>query len=161
MPGLNGIEATERIVRADPEMAVLLLTYTDEDETVVRALQKGARGYVLKDSGPDVILRAVRDVASGEMIFGASIAKRVGALLADRSSRSVRPFPELTDRQFEILDLMARGLNNQTIALQLGVGDKRVRNCVTEIYTKLRVQDRSQAIIRARESGLGRDPAAG
>jgi len=161
MPGLNGIEATESIVRADPEMAVLLLTYTDEDETVVRALQKGARGYVLKESGPDVILRAIRDVASGEMIFGASIAKRVGALLADRSSRGARPFPELTDRQFEILDLMARGLNNQTIALQLGVGDKRVRNCVTEIYTKLQVQDRSQAIIRARESGLGRRPAAG
>jgi DNA-binding NarL/FixJ family response regulator len=161
MPGLDGIEATERITQDDPEVAILLLTYTDDDEAVLRALQKGARGYVLKDSGPDVILRAIRDVASGEMIFGASIAKRVGGLLADRPAGRVRPFPDLTDRQYEILELMAQGLNNQRIALQLGVGDKRIRNCVTEIYNKLAVQDRGQAIIRAREAGLGRRPTAG
>ena len=156
MPGLDGIEATEQIMQANPEVAVLVLTYTDEDDAVLRALQKGARGYVLKDAGPDVILRAIHDVAHGEMIFGPSIAKRLGHLLAERPATKMRAFPELTARQYEILELMAQGLNNQTIARQLNVSDKRVRNCVTDIYNKLRVQDRSQAIVRARGAGLGR-----
>ncbi len=156
MPGVDGIEATERITQRHPEVAVLLLTYTDEDEPILAALQKGARGYVLKDAGQDAILRAIHDVANGEMIFGASIAKRVGSLLAARSAPSVRAFPDLTARQYEILELVAQGLSNQLIARRLGVGEKTVRNCVTEIYTKLRVADRGQAIVRAREAGLGR-----
>ncbi len=157
MPGLDGIEATERITQASPDVAVLLLTYTDEDEPIIAALQKGARGYVLKDAGQDVILRAIQGVADGEMIFGASIAKRVGTLLGAGPPRSLRPFPELTSRQYEVLELMAQGLNNQVIARRISLGEKTVRNCVTDIYTRLRVADRGQAIIRAREAGLGRD----
>ena len=156
MPGVDGIEATERITQRNPEVAVLLLTYTDEDEPILAALQKGARGYVLKDAGQDAILRAIHDVANGEMIFGASIAKRVGSLLSARPTASARPFPELTARQYEILELIAQGHSNPLIARRLGVGEKTVRNCVTEIYTKLRVADRGQAIVRAREAGLGR-----
>ena len=160
MPLLDGIGATERIVKANPEAAVLLLTYTDEDEPVIAALQRGARGYVLKEAGREAIVRAIRDVANGEMIVGASIARRVGAFLTARAAGSPRPFPQLSPREFEILELMAEGLNNQSIAQRLGVGDKRVRNCVTQIYNKLQVEGRGQAIIRAREAGLGRGGAA-
>lgn len=156
MPGMDGIEATQRITQRNPEVAVLLLTYTDEDEPILAALQKGARGYVLKDAGQDAILRAIHDVANGEMIFGASIAKRIGGLLAAGSTGTERAFPELTARQYEILELIAQGLSNQLIARRLGLGEKTVRNCVTDIYTKLRVADRGQAIVRAREAGLGR-----
>lgn len=156
MPGLDGIEATDRITNANPEVAVLVLTYTDEDEPVIAALQRGARGYVLKEAGQEVIVRAIRDVANGEMIVGASVAKRMGALLTARSTGAPRPFPQLSEREYEILDLIAEGLNNPAIARQLGVGEKRVRNCVAEIYNKLPAQDRAQAIIRAREAGLGR-----
>lgn len=159
MPGVNGIEATRRIVKAAPDVAVLVLTYSDEDHTVLDAMLAGARGYVLKEAGTDVILRAIRDVAQGEMIFGASIAERMRNLLGTQRAPK-RPFPELTEREYEVLDLMARGCNNAAIGVQLGIGDKRVRNCVTEIYAKLAVPGRPQAIIVAREAGLGR-PAPG
>jgi len=156
MPGLDGIEATRRVTEADPHVAVLLLTYTDEDEPVIAALQRGARGYVLKDAGQEAIVRAIRDVANGEMIVGASIAKRVAAALGARPAAPTRAFPELSPREYEVLELVAQGLNNKMIARQLGVGEKRVRNCVSEIYSKLRVEDRGQAIIRAREAGMAR-----
>lgn len=160
MPGLNGIEATRRIVKESPETAVLMLTYSDDDHSVLNAMLAGARGYVLKEAGKDAILRALRDVASGEMIFGASIAKRMPQLLGTRAAGTApRPFPALTGREHEVLELMAQGLNNGAIAARLGVGDKRIRNCVTEIYNKLGVADRAQAIIRARDAGLGRAPA--
>lgn len=156
MPDLNGIEATRRIVRSQPDMAVLMLTYSDDDHSILDAMLAGARGYVLKEAGKDAIVRAVHDVVSGEMIFGAPIAKRMRELLGSQRAASPRPFPELTARELEVLDLMAQGLNNAAIAVRLGVGDKRVRNCATAIYNKLCVADRSQAIIRAREAGLGR-----
>ena len=156
MPELNGIEATKAIVRDDPDAAVLGLTHSDEDQSLVDAVLAGARGYVLKEAGTDAIVRAIQDVASGEMILGASIAGKVAGLLGGSRQPKPRPFPELTEREFAILELMARGLNNSVIGLRLGVGDKRVRNCVSEIYSKLRVPDRAQAIIRAREAGLGR-----
>jgi DNA-binding NarL/FixJ family response regulator len=160
MPGLNGIEATRRIVKESPGAAVLMLTYSDDDHSVLDAMLAGARGYVLKEAGKDAILRALHDVASGEMIFGASIAKRMPQLLGTgRAGTAPRPFPALTGREHEVLELLARGLNNGAIAARLGVGDKRVRNCVTEIYNKLGVADRAQAIIRARDAGLGRAPA--
>ncbi len=160
MPRLDGIGATERIVKANPGAAVLLLTYTDEDEPVIAALQRGARGYVLKEAGREAIVRAIRDVANGELIVGASIAARVGAFLSTSTTPSSRPFPQLSPREFEILELMAEGLNNQMIAQKLGVGDKRVRNCVTLIYNKLQLEGRGHAIIRAREAGLGRGGVA-
>lgn len=156
MPGLNGIEATRRIVEDEPDAAVLMLTYTDEDHSILDAMLAGARGYVLKEAGPEAILRAVHDVANGEMIFGASIAKRMPELLGRRGTEAPSPFDQLTRREQEVLELMARGMNNAAIASRLGVGDKRVRNCVTEIYNKLGVADRAQAVILARDAGLGR-----
>ena len=161
MPEMSGIEATRRIVTANPEIAVLVLTHSQEDQAVVDAVLAGARGYVLKEAGTEPILRAIRDVAAGEMILGSAIAKRLPELLSSHRGDSRRQFPELTDREHEILELMAQGLNNQAISLRLGIGDKRVRNCITEIYTKLAVADRPQAIIRARNAGLGRPSGAG
>ncbi|MBW3615598.1 MAG: response regulator transcription factor [Actinobacteria bacterium] len=159
MPDLDGIEATKRIVRSHPKIAVLILTYSDEDDSVLEAMRAGARGYVVKEAGKDAIVRAVQDVASGEMIFGASVASRLTALLASDREPAALPFPELTRREREVLELMAQGLNNAAIALRLSIGDKRVRNCVTDIYAKLGVADRPQAIILAREAGLGRNSA--
>lgn len=155
MPGVNGIEATRRIVAHHPDIAVLVLSYSDEDHLVLEAMRAGARGFVVKEAGQDAIVRGIEDVASGEMIFGASIAKRIPQILAGAASQSSRPFPELTGREFQVLELMAEGLNNKAIALRLGVGEKRVRNCVTDVYAKLQVADRAQAIIRARDAGLG------
>ena len=157
MPEMNGIEATRRIVKAHPDVAVLVLTYSDEDHSVLDAVLAGARGYVLKDAGMDAILRAIEDVAAGEMILGPSVAKSLRERLAASPTETARPFPELTDRELEVLELMAQGMNNASIALRLHVGDKRVRNVVTEIYSKLGVPDRPQAIIAAREAGLGRN----
>jgi DNA-binding NarL/FixJ family response regulator len=158
MPDLNGIEATRSIVRDRPGAAVLILTYSDDDQSLLDAVLAGARGYVLKDAGPDAILRSVRDVAAGEMVLGASIAGRLQNLLLEGATATRPPFPQLTEREREILDLMARGSDNRQIATRLGVGEKRVRNCVSEIYTKLAVQDRAQAIIVARDAGLGSGP---
>ena len=155
MPELNGIEATRSIVRNRPGAAVLALTYSDEDQSLIDAVLAGARGYVLKDAGKDVILRAIRDVAAGEMVLGASIAGRLPILLAGEKKSERLPFPQLTDREREILELMARGVDNRQIAGQLSIGEKTVRNCVSQIYTKLAVVDRPQAIILARQAGLG------
>lgn len=155
MPEMNGIKATKSILRSDPAPVVLMLTHSDEDQSLLDAVLAGARGYVLKEAGTDAIVRAIEDVARGEMILGASIAGKVAGLLAAGRQPASRPFPELTERELAILDLMAQGLNNTAIGLKLGVGDKRIRNCVSEIYSKLRVPDRSMAIIRAREAGLG------
>lgn len=158
MPELDGIAATKAIIRRDPDRAMLILTHSDEDQSLLDAVLAGARGYVLKEAGTESIVRAIQGVADGQMILGESVAGKVASLLATGRSRSSRPFPELTDREFTILDLMAQGLNNSAIGLRLGVGDKRVRNCVSDIYTKLRVADRSEAIVRARDAGLGRLP---
>ncbi|MGI9023248.1 MAG: response regulator [Acidimicrobiales bacterium] len=155
MPDLNGIEATRVLLEKQPDAAVLVLTYSDEDQTLLDAVLAGARGYVLKDAGKEAILRAIRDVAAGEMVLGASIAKRLPNLLAGGEPAPCQ-FPQLTEREREILELMAKGLDNRRIALQLGVGEKRVRNCVSDIYNKLAVPDRAQAIVLAREAGLGR-----
>ncbi|MDP9404691.1 MAG: response regulator transcription factor [Actinomycetota bacterium] len=160
MPEMNGIEATRRIVKAQPDVAVLVLTYSDEDRSVLDALLAGARGYVLKDAGMDAIVRAIADVAAGEMILGPSVARTLRERLAAGSAEPVRLFPELTDRELEVFELMAQGLNNAAIALRLHVGDKRVRNVITEIYSKLGVAGRPQAIIVAREAGLGRTSTA-
>lgn len=159
MPEMNGIDATRRIVKAQPDVAVLMLTYSDEDHSVLDAVLAGARGYVLKDAGMDAILRAIEDVAAGEMILGPSVAKSLRQRLAAGPAEPVRPFPGLTERELDVLELMAQGANNATIALRLNVGDKRVRNVITEIYSKLGVSGRPEAIIVAREAGLGRDSA--
>jgi DNA-binding NarL/FixJ family response regulator len=157
MPGVNGVEATRQIAAAGLAAAVLVLTMFDDDESVLAAMRAGARGYLVKGAAGERIVDAVRAVAAGEAVFGAEVAKGVlGVLAADRrGTRAGRPFPILTDREREILDLIAAGRSNSEIARRLVLSDKTVRNHVSNIFAKLQVADRAQAIVRARESGLG------
>lgn len=156
MPGSNGIEATRTIVAASPHISILMVTMLEDDESVFAAMRAGARGYVLKGANQAEILRAIRAVASGEAIFSPGIAKRVlGFFAAARPTISSRVFPELSERETELLALIAQGRSNQEIAEQLGLTLKTVRNHVSNIFSKLQVADRAQAVIRAREAGLG------
>src|SRR5918997_232543 len=158
MPGLNGIEATREILRAIPSVGVLVLTMFEDDDSVFAAMRAGAKGYLLKDSGGEGVVHAIRAVASGEVVFGPAVAERIiGFFSAPKPTVMQRVFPELTDREEEILSLVAQGKSNQEIARQLFVSLKTVRNHVSNILLKLRVADRAQAVIRARESGLGHD----
>lgn len=163
MPELTGIEATRRILEADPAARILVLTMSEDDDTLFAAMRAGARGYVPKDADSHELIGAIRAVALGEVTFGASIATRlVGFFAAPRfGSPRHEPFPALTEREGEVLELIARGLPNGQIGRDLAISDKTVRNHVANIFNKLQVADRSQAIIRAREAGLGRetDPA--
>ena len=156
MPGRNGIDATRRILAENPGIAVLVLTMYDDDENVFGAMRAGARGYLLKGAEQDEIFRAVTAVAKGEAIFGASVASRILAYFAAPPPGPERIFPELNDREREVLDLVAAGRNNTVIAQALGVSSKTIANNVSNILTKLHVADRAEAIIRAREAGLGR-----
>jgi DNA-binding NarL/FixJ family response regulator len=155
MPGMNGIEATRNIVEARPDVGVLVLTMFEDDDSVFAAMRSGARGYLLKGAGQEEIVRAIEAVGRGEAIFGPTIARRVIDFFS-QPARPPQPFPELTDREREILELIAQGRSNPDIAQQLVLSTKTVRNHVSNIFTKLRVADRSQAIVRAREAGLGR-----
>jgi len=156
MPGLDGIEASRRIVRTSPHIAILVLTMFEDDESVFAAMRAGARGYLLKGADQAEILRAVRAVDSGEAIFGPAIARRlIDYFSAPRPGLPAQAFPELTEREHEVLELIARGFPNQAIAQQLFLAPKTVRNHVSNIFSKLQVADRAQAIVRAREAGLG------
>jgi DNA-binding NarL/FixJ family response regulator len=158
MPRLNGIEATRRIVEADASIGVLVVTMLEDDESVFAAMRAGARGYLLKGAQRDDIVRAIESVAQGEAVFGAPIARRITDYFATPgAARRAAPFPELSDREREILDLAARGLNNKRIAGRLCLSEKTVRNNISSIFNKLQVLDRAQAIVRAREAGLGRE----
>src|SRR5919202_5964605 len=160
MPGLNGIEATREILRANPRVGVLMLTMFEDDDSVFAAMRAGAKGYLLKDSGGEGVVYAIRAVTSGEAVFGPGVAERIiGFFSVPRSAAPQRAFPELTEREEEILSLVAQGKSNQEIARQLFVSLKTVRNHVSPILLKLQVADRAQAVIRARESGLGHDGA--
>jgi DNA-binding NarL/FixJ family response regulator len=156
MPELNGIEATRRIVAEHPATGVLVLTMFEDDESVFSALRAGARGYLLKGAGPEEIGRAIDAVGRGEAIFGPGVARRAIDLMT--APRRPEPFPELTHREREILELIAQGWSNGRIAHHLTVSDKTVRNHVSNILTKLQLPDRAQAIVRAREAGLGGSP---
>lgn len=154
MPGLDGIEATRRIVTESPHIGVLVLTMFDEDENVFQAMRAGARGYLLKGADRDDILRAVLAVATGNAIFGPSLARRlIGYFGTGRAGAT--PFGDLTDREREVLEQLARGRTNAEIARLLNISAKTVRNHVSNVFAKLQVSDRAQAIIRAREAGLG------
>ena len=154
MPVLDGLAATRELARVAPDVAVLVLTMHDDDESVFAAMRAGARGYLVKGVEQDDIARAIRSVAAGEAIFGPGVAQRVlGLVHAPRSEGLV--FPELTPREHEILDLLAAGLNNAAIAQRIGVAPKTVANNVSSIFAKLQVADRSQAIVRARDAGMG------
>jgi DNA-binding NarL/FixJ family response regulator len=159
MPGMSGIEATRQILEAQPETRILILTMSEDDDSLFAAMRAGARGYLPKDADSEDLVRAIRAVAVGEVIFGESIATRLQAFFkADRARPAASPFPELTDREDEVLELIARGQSNAEIARRLEISDKTVRNHVANVFNKLRVADRSQAIVRAREAGLGREP---
>ena len=158
MPGLNGIEATRRVVERDPDAGVVILTMFRDDDSVFAAMRAGARGYVLKDAGGEEVLRVVRAVANGEAHFGPEIAKRlINFFSVPRPVAPTEAFPELTAREHEVLDLIARGLSNTVISRRLFVSPKTVRNHISNIFLKLRVADRAEAIVRAREAGLGQD----
>ncbi len=154
LPGINGIEAIRRISAAAPSVAVLVLTMFEDDDSVFSALRAGARGYLLKGAGQADILRSLEAVSNGQAIFGPSIASRVLALSA--GERQLEPlFPELTEREREVLRLVAKGLNNADIARKLVVSQKTVANHVSNIFSKLHFESRAQAIVAAREAGLG------
>ncbi len=156
MPVVNGIEATRQIMRASPHIGILVVTMFDDDQSVFAAMRAGARGYLLKGATHDEMLRAIRAVAGGEAIFSPAIAARLIDYFANIQSNTPRQvFPELTDREHEILKLIAQGYKNAEIAAQLVISSKTVRNHITNILSKLQVADRAEAILRARQAGLG------
>lgn len=155
MPELDGFAATRELARVAPRVAVLVLTMHEDDDAVFAAMRAGARGYLVKGVEQEDIARAIRSVAAGDAIFGPGVAQRVLASLQAPPVTADVAFPELTSREREVLDLLAAGLNNAAIARRLGVAQKTVANNVSAIFGKLQVVDRSQAIVRARDAGLG------
>ena len=162
MPGMDGVEAARRIREATPGTAVLMLTMYDDDATVFTAMQAGARGYLLKGAEQGEIVAAIQAVAAGQAIFGPGVAARVlgyfSAPPTPQSPSASAPFPELTDRERDILDLLAAGRRTAAIADDLHLSPKTVSNHLTSVFAKLEVADRASAIIRAREGGLGKAP---
>jgi len=161
MPGVNRIEATRRILRANPHIGIVVVTMLEDDDSVFAAMRAGARSYILKGADKVEMLKAIRAVASGEALFGPAIASRLmnffqGLSAAADQAALTQAFPELTDREHEVLDLIAQGHNNKEIAEQLALSPKTVSNHVSNIFNKLQVADRAQAIIVARQAGLGR-----
>ncbi len=154
MPGMTGIEATREIARVAPGVAVLMLTMFEDDESVFAAMRAGALGYVLKGAAPDAMIRAIASVAAGEAVFGAGVARRALAYLTAPRPGSTA-FPELTPREREVLGLIAAGLSNAAIAARLGLASNTVGNHISNIFAKLRVASRAEAIVRARSAGLG------
>ena len=160
MPGINGIEATRRIHETNSEIGVLVLTMFDDDDSVFAAMRAGARGYLLKDADKDEVVRAIIAVERGEAIFSPAIAQRMIQYFSapSTSSKKSQPdkFAELTERELEILNLIAQGHNNTVISNKLSLSLKTIQNYVSSILTKLQVADRAQAIVRAREAGFGK-----
>lgn len=159
MPGLNGIEATRRILAATPQVGILMLTMFDDDESVFAAIRLGARGYLLKGTEGEETIRAILAVSQGEAIFSPSIARRLmGYFAAPRKNPQTTPlFPELTEREREVLTLLAQGYTNPAIAEHLVLSPKTVRNHVSTIFSKLQVTGRAEAIVRARDAGLTKE----
>lgn len=155
MPGMNGIDATRRLTETQPDVRVLVFTMGEEDGTVLAAMRAGARGYLVKGASQDEVARAISTVHAGGLVFGASLALRIADLLSGTSTPDRSAFPQLTERELEILDLIAAGKNNPQIASTLYLAPKTVRNNVSNILAKLQATDRAEAIIRARDAGLG------
>jgi DNA-binding NarL/FixJ family response regulator len=156
MPRVDGVEATRRIIRASPGTAVLVLSMAEDDEIVFSAMQAGARGYLLKGAAQEEIDRALKAVVAGEAIFGPGVAARVLGMFARGAAGRGDVFPDLTPREREVLELVAQGRRNSAIAAALGMAAKTVANHLSSIFAKLQVTDRSAAIVRARDEGLGR-----
>ena len=160
MPHLDGIEATRMITGRHAGVRVVMLTMNEDDETVMSAMRAGASGYLLKGSGAEEVQNAIRAAAAGGMVFGASLAARVASYFAGASAApepEPEPFPDLTDREREVLRLLAAGKSNDAIAAEMYVSNKTVRNAVSGVYTKLHAAGRAEAIIKAREAGYGKD----
>ena len=156
MPDMNGIEATRQIVQTSPHIGIIIVTMFEDDDSVFAAMRAGARGYVLKGADQEEMLRAIRAVAKGEALFGPAIATRLQSYFATpKTATPAQAFPDLTDREREVLELLAQGYNNGDIARQLHISPKTVRNHCSNIFSKLQVVDRAQAIIQARNAGLG------
>ena len=156
MPVMSGVQATRAVTEQHPDVAVLVLTMLENDESVFAAVRAGAKGYLLKGADRAEIARALDAVAHGEVVFSAGIAGRVMSYFAaGRKGPEVAPFPELTEREREVLDMVARGLTNAAIARELVVSDKTVRNHVSNVFAKLHVAGRAEAVARARDAGLG------
>ncbi|HEU4781814.1 MAG TPA: response regulator transcription factor [Ktedonobacterales bacterium] len=156
MPGISGIEATRQILHSSPHIRILVVTMFEDDQSVFTAMRAGARGYVLKGARPEDMLRAIQAVGSGEAIFSPSIATRMLDFFSGlKPSSFSQALPELTDRERTILDMIAHGQSNAAIAKQLVLSPKTVSNYVSNIFSKLQVADRVQAMLRAREAGLG------
>lgn len=157
MPGLNGIRVTEQILAQHPQTRIIMLTMLEDDASIFHAMRAGVRGYLLKGAEPEEVLSVIRAVAEGQALFGPAIATRLMNYFKELNTKpavSGTPFPELTERELEILRLISQGLNNQQITQKLVLSPKTVRNHITSIFSKLQVADRAQAIVRAREAGL-------
>jgi len=160
MPELDGIEATRFIAGRHPDVRVVMLTMNEDDDTVLSAIRAGASGYLLKGSGAEEVHNAVRAAAAGGMVFGAALAGRVATYFSGLSGATARraeelPFPDLTERERGVLEMLAAGKSNDVIARELFVSNKTVRNSVSSIYTKLHAAGRAEAIVKAREAGFG------
>lgn len=160
MPDMSGLEATKQILQILPTTGIIMVTMLEDDDSLFAAMRAGARGYVLKGADKAEMLKSVRAVAQGEAIFGPAIAGRLADFFRQVNTvtlerESTRPFPDLTDREHEILELIARGRNNQQIATQLHITMKTVSNHISNVFSKLQVADRAQAIVRAKDAGMG------
>ncbi|MFF4772435.1 response regulator [Microtetraspora fusca] len=163
MPGINGVEATRAILRSAPATRILVLTMFEDDESVFGAMRAGASGYLVKGAQQDEIVRAIRSIAAGNAVFGPSVARRIIDFFAgaSRPVPAAEPFPELTAREREVLDLIAAGHANAAIARRLLISVKTVSNHISAIFAKLQVADRAEAIVRARQAGLGTESPPG
>ena len=151
----SGVETTRQLCRRDPTLGVLVITMFGDDDSLFASIRAGARGFLLKGASPDEVERAVRSVANGDFLLGPQLAQRAALYLSGARTRGAVPFPELTDREREVVDLVARGYDNATIARRLVLSAKTVRNYVYGVLAKLDLPDRAQLIVRAREAGLG------
>jgi DNA-binding NarL/FixJ family response regulator len=159
LPGLNGVEATRSILSESPSIGIVMVTMLEDDRSIFSAMRAGARGYVLKGAEPNELLQSIRAVANGQVLFGPSVAARMMRFFDEqvveiKTSLPEEAFPELTPRELEVLELIAQGDKNNEIAEKFVISEKTVRNHVTNIFSKLQVVDRVEAIIKAREAGM-------
>lgn len=159
MPDMNGIKATRRILDEQPEIGVIMLTMLEDDDSLFAAMRAGARGYILKGADEAEVIATITAVAQGQALFGPTIAGRLTTFFQKGGQRetAANPFPDLTDREQEVLALIAQGVNNKDIATQLHISGKTVSNYISSIFNKLQVADRAQVIVKAREAGLGQN----
>ena len=159
LPGINGVEATRGILSQSPSIGIVMVTMLEDDRSIFSAMRAGARGYVLKGAEPNELVQSIRAVANGQVLFGPSVAVRMMRFFEEqevnlKASLPEEAFPELTPRELEVLELIAQGDKNNEIAEKLVISEKTVRNHVTNIFSKLQVADRVEAIIKAREAGM-------